>query len=125
MFGPSSDKARPKEPSGDSTSTEKVRKAHARSWPRSAVLGEPGGLASSEMRDVGGQHGPLLVQGRLVSFMDGYVRLMKDNGRTTTVPLYRLSANDLSFVNRQASAQPQETFAQAGNAGAAEALTAN
>jgi SLA1 homology domain 1, SHD1 len=69
--------------------------------------------------------GRFSCEGRLVRFMDGYVRLMKDNGHTTTVPVYRLSANDLSFVNRQASAQPQATFAQAENAEAAEVVTAN
>jgi hypothetical protein len=40
-----------------------------------------------------------------VRFLDNKVQLLKENGRTTTVPLYRLSALDLEFVNRQASAQ--------------------
>jgi hypothetical protein len=36
------------------------------------------------------------------------VRLLKENGRTATVPLARLSTGDLEFVNRQASAQQAE-----------------
>ena len=66
---------------------------------------------------------PHPTEAEIVRFMDGYVRLMKDNGRTTTVPLYRLSATDLAFVNRQASAQPQATFAQAESTGASAAAS--
>ena len=83
------------------------------------------GLASSEMRTWVDNTGRYSCNGRLVRFMDGYVRLMKDNGHTTTVPLHRLSGTDLAFVNRQASAQPKATYAQAGNAGAVETVTAN
>ena len=46
--------------------------------------------------------------GRLVRFLDGHVRIVKDNGHTSTVPLARLSRGDLEFVNRQASAQQSE-----------------
>jgi hypothetical protein len=49
-------------------------------------------------------------RGRLVSLLDGHVRLLKDNGRTSTVPLSRLSANDVQFVDRQASAGGAEAF---------------
>jgi hypothetical protein len=45
-----------------------------------------------------------------MSFIDGQVRLMKDNGRTTTVPLGRLSASDLEFVHRQAKAERASLF---------------
>jgi hypothetical protein len=69
------------------------------------ILREPGGLASSELRKWVDNTGRYSCQGRLVRFLDGKVQLLKDNGRTTTVPLYRLSALDLEFVNRQASAQ--------------------
>jgi hypothetical protein len=48
--------------------------------------------------------GSFSCRARLVRFMDGQVRLAKDNGRTTTVPLARLSAGDLEFVQLQASA---------------------
>lgn len=111
-------------PTEGSTSTDKVKKG--RTFLAShTVLREPGGLASSEMRRWVDNTGRYSVNGRLVKFMDGQVRLMKENGRTTTVPLYRLSAADLAFVHRQASAQPKATFAQAGNAGAGEAAAAN
>jgi hypothetical protein len=49
--------------------------------------------------------GNFSCQGRLISLTDGQVRLMKDNGRTTTVSLTRLSASDLEFVHRQAKAE--------------------
>lgn len=81
------------------------------------VLREKGGLASAEMRLWVDNTGTYSCHGRLVKFMDGHVRIMKANGRTTTVPLYRLSPSDLSFVNRQATAQKAERFqtAQASN----------
>lgn len=80
--------------------------------PSSAVLREPGGLASEETRLWVDNTGRFSCRGRLVRFLDGQVRLLKDNGRTTTVPLYRLSTNDLAFVHRQASAQQAEVFGQ-------------
>jgi hypothetical protein len=70
-----------------------------------AVLHEAGGLASEEMREWVDNTGNFSVRARLVRFLDGQVRLLKENGRTTTVALSRLSAGDLEFVNRQASAQ--------------------
>jgi hypothetical protein len=72
------------------------------------VLHEPGGLASTELRQWVDNTGKYSCNGRLVRFLDGKVRLFKENGRTTTVPLYRLSAADLEFVHRQASAQQSE-----------------
>jgi hypothetical protein len=62
-------------------------------------------LASENFREWVDNTGRYKTRGRLVTFLDGHVRLVKDNGRTTTVPLYRLSQIDLEFVNRQASAQ--------------------
>jgi hypothetical protein len=44
--------------------------------------------------------------------MDNHVRLLKENGRTSTVPLARLSVTDLQFVERQASAQQTEMAGQ-------------
>ena len=69
-----------------------------------SLLQEAGGLASDEMRVWNDNTGSFSCHARLVRFMDGKVRLAKDNGRTTTVPLARLSASDLEFVQRQASA---------------------
>jgi hypothetical protein len=76
----------------------------------SSVLRVPGGLASMEMRTWVDNTGKYSCRGRLVRFLDGQVQLIKDNGRSTTVPLHRLSADDLNFVNRQASAQQAEAF---------------
>ena len=74
------------------------------------VLHEAGGLASEEMRVWVDNTGSYSTRGRLISLLDGHVRLLKDNGRTTTVPLPRLSPSDLEFVNRQASAQQAEAY---------------
>jgi hypothetical protein len=60
------------------------------------------------MRQWNDNTGSFSCRGRLVRFLNGYVRIVKENGRTTTVPLARLSARDLEFVNRQASAQRAE-----------------
>jgi hypothetical protein len=69
------------------------------------ILQEAGGLSSNEMRVWIDNTGKFAVNARLIRFLDGHVQLLKDNGRTTTVPLNRLSQRDLRFVNRQASAQ--------------------
>jgi hypothetical protein len=69
------------------------------------VLREAGGLDSNETRLWVDNTGKYSVNARLILFLDGHVRLLKDTGRTTTVPLKRLSERDLEFVNRQASAQ--------------------
>ncbi len=74
----------------------------------SSVLHEAGGLASDEMRLWTDNTSSFSCRGRLVRFIDGQVRLLKENGRTATVPLARLSTGDLEFVNRQASAQQAE-----------------
>jgi hypothetical protein len=76
------------------------------------ILREPGGLASAELRTWVDNTGNYSCRGRLIRFLDNHVRLLKDNGRTTTVPLTRLSANDLQFVHRQASAQQMEAAGQ-------------
>jgi hypothetical protein len=76
------------------------------------VLREPGGLASAELRMWIDNTGNYSCRGRLVRFLDQHVRLLKDNGRTTTVPLHRLSAGDLQFVHRQASAHRAELAGQ-------------
>jgi hypothetical protein len=69
------------------------------------ILQEAGGMASDKMRVWVDNTGSYSVNARLVRFVDNHVQLLKANGRTTTVPLNRLSADDLRFVNRQASAQ--------------------
>jgi hypothetical protein len=43
--------------------------------------------------------GSFQVQGRLILILEGKVRLLKETGRTTTVPLERLSADDRQYVD--------------------------
>jgi hypothetical protein len=40
------------------------------------------------------------VRGRLILILDGTVRLLKETGRTTTVPLSRLSPADRAYVEQ-------------------------
>jgi hypothetical protein len=70
-----------------------------------SILRQPGGFASLELRRWNDNTGRHSCRGRLLRMYDGKVQLLKDNGRTSTVPLARLSVEDLAFVNRQASAQ--------------------
>jgi hypothetical protein len=69
------------------------------------VLPETGGLASAGLRRWVDNTGEFSCRGRLLDVRNGRAKLLKDNGRTTTVPLDRLSQADLEFVHRQASAQ--------------------
>jgi hypothetical protein len=56
-----------------------------------------GRLPTRTWTDNSGQY---RVQGRLILILDGKVRLLKESGRTTTVPLDRLSPADLNYVER-------------------------
>jgi hypothetical protein len=89
-----------------------------------ALLHQAGGLASDEFRTWTDNTGNFSCQGRLIQFLDGKVRLAKDNGRTTTVPLSRLSAQDLEFVQQQASAH-QASLLQTAEAVSAMPMLAN
>jgi hypothetical protein len=91
----------------------------------SQILREDGGLASDVNREWVDNTGKYTTRGRLVSFLDGHVRLLKENGRTTTVPLTRLSQNDLEFVNRQASAQKDSRAIEMARAEAGVPLAVN
>jgi hypothetical protein len=77
-----------------------------------SVLQLPGGLSSLSLRHWVDNTGSYTVDARLVAVIDGHVRLLKANGRTTTVALSRLSDHDLSFVNRQAAAQQARALSQ-------------
>ena len=48
--------------------------------------------------------GEFSIRGRLVKLLDGKAKILKENGRTTTVPLHRLSRADFAFVEAQAEA---------------------
>jgi hypothetical protein len=59
------------------------------------VPGADGRLPVREWRD---NSGHFQIKARLLLILDGQVRLLKETGRTTTVPLSRLSAADQAYV---------------------------
>ena len=63
-----------------------------------------GGLASQELRRWTDNTGRYSCQGRLQQIRRATVRILKQNGRTTTVSLTRLSQIDLAFVRAEAIA---------------------
>ena len=60
--------------------------------------------ALAPMRTWSDNTGKYKINGRLFSIMDGNVKLLKENGRFTTVPIRRLSEDDLRYVHEQAAA---------------------
>lgn len=75
-------------------------------------LQQPGGFDSLALRHWVDNTGQYTVDARLLSLVDGHVRLLKANGRTTTVALDRLSNADLEFVNAQAAARASQDIAR-------------
>ena len=64
-----------------------------------------GGLGSLEMRTWTDNTGRYSCQGRLIEVLPQLrVRILKQNGKTASVPLARLSAGDVAFVRVQALA---------------------
>jgi hypothetical protein len=107
LFGPPADEETP--PAEEATPDEEKSEEDDNLFGDSgAILQMPGGLASNELRTWVDNTGQYTCRGRLVRMLDGKVQLLKASGRTTTVPLGRLSQTDLQFVNRQASAQRAE-----------------
>jgi hypothetical protein len=93
LFGPSDDSETPATDDADDL------------FGPSSVLEQPGGFDSLSLRHWVDSTGSYTVDARLVAVGEGNVRLLKANGRTTTVPFSRLSNEDLEFVNAQASAR--------------------
>ena len=56
--------------------------------------------------------GEFEVRAKLVLMLDGKVRLLKDTGKYTTVPLDRLSPPDMTYVRQHASAMLAKLTAQ-------------
>ena len=52
------------------------------------------------VRDWTDNSGQFRVKARLISILDGKVRLLKETGRTTTVPVERLSTDDRAYVDQ-------------------------
>jgi hypothetical protein len=65
---------------------------------------------SSPMRLWTDNTGKYQVRARLLVVGDRYVRLLKDTGKTTTVPFSRLSGSDLAFVQHQVSSELAGNF---------------
>jgi hypothetical protein len=57
-------------------------------------------LATPAMRDWVDDTGAYRIRARLVQVLDGKVKLLKDTGKTTTVPFSRLSGEDLKYVEK-------------------------
>lgn len=95
--------------------------------PRASLTPQPEGAAASASdkkiarsdlaRDADGwlplrtwvdDTGHFRVQARLIQVLDGRVRLLKTTGRTTTVPLTRLSAADRTYVDQAVARFGQE-----------------
>ncbi|MEM9587175.1 MAG: SHD1 domain-containing protein, partial [Planctomycetota bacterium] len=63
---------------------------------RTPMVSDP--LAQTHVRTWIDNTGTYRVNGRLVELGDGYVRLLKDNGRTCTVPRNRMCQADAAYV---------------------------
>jgi hypothetical protein len=109
LFGPPAEEGKPADEAAP-PAEEKADENDDLFGRSEAILGMPGGLASHSLRHWVDNTGSFSCDGRLVRVLGGKVQLRKANGRTTTVPLDRLSQADLEFVNRQASAQQAEVI---------------
>lgn len=95
---PAEETAPAEEPADDSSEIDDL-------FGPASILEQPGGYDSLALRHWVDNTGRYTVDARLLSVVDGHVRLLKASGRTTTVSLSRLSDADLQFVDRQAAAR--------------------
>ncbi len=65
---------------------------------------DPGGLASRQMRNWVDNTGTYRCVGRVIQVGPHQIRLMKSNGRNSTVPMSRLSPADKQFIDAQLKA---------------------
>jgi hypothetical protein len=107
FFGPPAEEAAP--PAEEAPAAEEEDDLFGNAG---SILSQPGGLASLELRQWNDNTGQHSCRGRMIKMLDGKVQLLKDNGRTSTVPFSRLSSDDLAFVHRQASAKRSEAIGQ-------------
>ncbi|MEX2092704.1 MAG: SHD1 domain-containing protein, partial [Pirellulales bacterium] len=110
LFGPPAEEEKPTEEATPPADEKKADENDDLFGNTEAILEMPGGLASHSLRHWVDNTGSFSCEGRLIRVLDGKVQLRKASGRTTTVPLARLSQTDFEFVNRQASAQQAETI---------------
>jgi hypothetical protein len=74
---------------------DEQRATVATSHAASSTTPEAQGMASRMWVD---NTGLFTTEGRLIEIGRTYVKLVKDNGRTSTVPLARLSATDFAYI---------------------------
>jgi hypothetical protein len=97
LFGaPSQESPAPAKPAAAPAPQPAPKPAPAADDPFSAV--QPAGAESLAVREWVDNTGSFSVRARLVQILDGKVRLLKENGRTCTVEIHRLSPNDLAYV---------------------------
>jgi hypothetical protein len=97
----------PKEPTPMSTDNRPSRELVAEAerlfaMPAVTPVAAPAAETSDTMRLWTDNTGKFRVRARLVVVGPAHVRLLKENGKFTTVPFSRLSQGDLAFVRRHA-----------------------
>lgn len=83
---------------GDSELVENVAEVDAPLEAEIATADTLTGLDHTELRTWVDNTGGFRTEGRLVKIGDDYIRLLKDNGKTCTVPRSRLSDEDSDYV---------------------------
>jgi hypothetical protein len=81
--------------------------------PANNVSGGASLLSDQPLREWVDNTGRFRVTGKLVRVGEDYVKLLKENGRTCTVPSRRLSAGDLSYVTEIVLASGKSTTRKA------------
>jgi hypothetical protein len=81
-----------------------MKKPDPKPEPKSADDNDPFAdnisLPVPAMREWVDDTGAFRIRARLVQVLDGKVKLLKETGKTTTVPFSRLSPNDLKYIER-------------------------
>jgi len=96
-------KAAPPAPEGDDPfAPQPAKPAAPPAKPAADPAADPFKISSEAARPVRewvDDSGLFHVRGQLIAILDGKVRILKETGRTTTVPLTRLSAADRQYVH--------------------------
>lgn len=98
--GPEADDAEPTAAQDDQFDPLSARNGQPVEPTDKLALAEPCSLEQAAEREWTDNTGRFRVQARLVELQGGQVRLLKDTGKYTTVPLARLSASDRAYVEQ-------------------------
>lgn len=79
--------------------------ADVRQLPHVDFVGEESVLVTREWVD---NTGTFTIAGRLVSILGNKIRIIKENGHTTTVPLRRLSRDDVQYLEHIVSSRESD-----------------